>query len=68
MLACILMIAFLATFFVLTLGGGITLCYLSSIAMAKSVFHGGCLLFLAVILFIISLLMGVWLIRNWISN
>lgn len=68
MTACIIMIVLLALFFVLSLGGGATLCYLASIAIAKNVFYGGCLLFLAVILFIISLLMGVWLVRNWMSN
>lgn len=68
MIACIVMIVLGALLFIITIGGGIGLCYLSSLIMAKNVFYGGCLLFLALILFIISLLMGVWMARNSLSH
>lgn len=68
MIACILMVCLIGLFFVISIGGGIGLCYLSSLIMTKNVFYGGCLLFLALIMFIISLLMGIWMARNRLSN
>lgn len=69
MTATIILIILLSLFAVLALGGGISfICFATIIYRTKDYFHASCVLFLAILLFMFLILLGIWMARNWLSH
>lgn len=69
MTATIILIALLALYGILALGGGISfVCFATIIYRTKDYFHASCVLFLGILLFMSLVILGIWMARNWLSN
>ncbi len=69
MTATIILIVLLSLFAVLALGGGISfICFATLIYRTKDYFHASCVLFLAILLFMSLIILGIWMARNWLSH
>lgn len=69
MTATIILIILLSLFAVLALGGGISfICFATLIYRTKDYFHASCVLFLAILLFMSLIILGIWMARNWLSH